>query len=72
MSGDQGGSYVVTPEPDEISAMGVAFMFALMRLSGLVPGCPLIWGYYLFLGKLIILEERISSPIASYILAFMF
>lgn len=75
VSGEQSSSYVVVPETDEICSMGVVAVFALMlllaRLSRMtwmcfcVPGCPLIWEYYLFSERLITLEEWISSPISS-------
>lgn len=82
VSGEQSSSYVVAPETDEICSMGVVAVFALMllsvRLSHMtwmcfcVPGCPLIWEYYLFSGRLITLEEWISGRISSCILAFVF
>lgn len=67
VSGEQSARYVVMLATDAFSSMGDVFAFALMLRSvhlshmtwmcSCVPRCPLIWEYYLFLERLIILEE---------------
>lgn len=79
-SGDRSARYVVMPATDAISSMGAVFAFALMlrsvHLSHVtwmhfcVPRSPLIWEYYLFLERLIMLGEWSSIPISAWLHLF--
>lgn len=89
VSGDQSSSYVVMLATDAISSMGTLFAFICLDLPRSVrrshmtwmhfciPGCPLIWEYYLFFFNRKVRYVRgvdLHSHffMASFILAFMF
>lgn len=71
---------LVVPVAGAIPALRAVFAFALMprsehrshttRMHFCVPRCPLIREYYLFLERLITLQEWISVPISSWLHLF--